>query len=173
MATRGDGFVDVGSNIGTYALFARSLVGPEGRVDAFEPHPTAAERLRENITLNDLDNVVVHEAAVSAAPGTSEFLTEFDVSNSIITSAHRGRATIAVPTVTLDEALAGEHFALGKLDIEGFEFAALSGATQRLESADPPVWIIEIMEWLLSKAGSSTRRTRRPPQRPRFRTDAL
>ena len=38
-AAPGDGFVDVGANVGYYALLASELVGPEGRVVAIEPLP--------------------------------------------------------------------------------------------------------------------------------------
>lgn len=150
----GDGFVDVGANIGTYALLAASLVGPNGRIDAFEPHPVAAARCRENVELNKITTIEVHEAAVSDCAGQAELLDAWDVSNRITTAAD-GQATRVVGTVALDEILAGRSYALGKLDVEGFETKALSGSTERLAKADPPVWQIEVIDHLLRKAGSS------------------
>lgn len=76
----GDWFLDVGANIGTYSLMARSFVGPDGRVDGFEPHPLAARRFAENVELNRLTNLFVHAVAVSDAAGTVEFLDGSDVS---------------------------------------------------------------------------------------------
>jgi FkbM family methyltransferase len=152
----GDGFVDVGANIGTYALMARRFVGPSGHVVAFEPDPVAARRLRENVELNGLSNIVVHQAAVTGEPGWVEMLVGYDVSNSIAPASEPHQSTRTAEAVTLDEALSSHHFAVGKLDVEGFEVDVLRGATSRLAAADPPVWIIEIMEWQLAKAGSSS-----------------
>jgi FkbM family methyltransferase len=151
----GDGFIDAGANIGTYALLAASLVGPNGRIDAFEPHPVAAARCRENVELNRITTIEVHEAAVAGCAGQAEFLCTWDVSNRIKTSADQPQATQVVRTVRLDEILAGRSYALGKLDVEGFETKALSGSTSRLAAADPPVWQVEVIDHLLRKAGSS------------------
>lgn len=151
----GDGFLDVGANIGTYTLFARSLVGSSGRVDAFEAHPKAAARLRENLEINSITNVVVHEVAVASEPGLVSFLDDFDVSNSIITEKDRGANTVEVTAAAIDDVVADCRYAVGKMDIEGFEPGALIGARARLQRGDPPVWLIEVMEWQLAKAGSS------------------
>ena len=124
----GDGFVDVGANIGTYALLARSLVGPDGLVVAFEPHPVAAARCRENVALNAITNIEVHEAAVADAPGTAEFLDDFDVSNRIRSDSDGPVATRTVQMVALDDVLGDRPMALGKLDVEGHETAALRGS---------------------------------------------
>lgn len=152
----GDRFVDVGANIGAYTLFAAALVGPSGHVDAFEPHPVAMARLRENVERNGLRNVTVHQAAVADQRGTAEFLTTFDVANSILVPVDVGEPTTVVDTVTLDDALGTRPATVGKIDIEGFETAAFRGARRRLATLDPPVWLLEVMEWQLAKAGSST-----------------
>ncbi len=62
--------IDVGANVGYYALMAATRVGPSGRVIAYEPGPAPAARLRENVALNGLSNVTVVEAAVADRPGT-------------------------------------------------------------------------------------------------------
>ena len=151
----GDWFLDVGANIGTYSLMARSFVGPEGRVDGFEPHPTAARRFAENVTLNDLTNVYVHAQAVSDSDGTVEFLDGSDVSNRVATALDGPRRTLQVPTVTLDDTLPAGRYAMGKIDVEGFETAAFRGAVDRLASSDPPFWQVEMLDGQLMKAGSS------------------
>jgi FkbM family methyltransferase len=151
----GDGFLDVGANIGTYALLARRLVGGDGLVVALEPHPVAAARCRENLQLNHLDDVELHEAAVADVAGTAEFLDDFDVSNRIRSDSDGAVATRTVAMVTLDEVLGDRPMALGKLDVEGHETAALRGAVHRLRRADPPVWQIEIFDHQLARAGTT------------------
>ena len=42
---RGGRFVDIGANFGYYTSLAASIVGPTGRVFAFEPSPVAQESI--------------------------------------------------------------------------------------------------------------------------------
>lgn len=79
----GDGFVDVGANIGVYALLAASFVGQDGRVDAFEPVPIAFDRLRENVALNGLGQVHAHQVALGASAGTARITVRHDTMNRI------------------------------------------------------------------------------------------
>jgi FkbM family methyltransferase len=152
----GDGFIDGGANIGTYALLAASIVGPSGRVDAFEPVPNAAERLRGNIALNRLEDLIrVHELALGAAPGTGLLSLDWDMANRLVRDAEEmpGQSQ-EVRIGTLDDILVG-NYAAGKLDIEGAEMAALQGAERHLSAANPPVWILEALEHQLRKVGGS------------------
>lgn len=153
----GDWFVDVGANIGTYSLLARSLVGPTGRVDGFEPHPVAAGRFEENVERNHLDNVFVYRAALASEEGMIEFLDAADVSNRVTTERDFDRRKVTVAAVRLDNALADGRYAMGKIDVEGFETTALTGASERLAAADPPIWQVEMLDHQLRKAGSSRR----------------
>ncbi|MFH1077135.1 MAG: FkbM family methyltransferase, partial [Pseudomonadota bacterium] len=57
----GDIFADVGANIGYISLFARSLVGPEGFIIAFEPDPKAITLYKGNMVLNSIENYALIE----------------------------------------------------------------------------------------------------------------
>src|SRR5688572_13621160 len=57
--------VDVGANIGYFSLLASTLVGPTGRVYAFEPDPVNCALLRKNVRLNRVTNIEVIESALS------------------------------------------------------------------------------------------------------------
>lgn len=61
----GDTFLDVGSNLGLFTIFAAKFVGPEGAVLAFEPETVAHGRLTRGIRLNGLHNVRVFKLALS------------------------------------------------------------------------------------------------------------
>jgi FkbM family methyltransferase len=65
----GDVFLDIGAHIGYYTLFAARMVGPGGRVYAFEPAPANYRALQANIELNGLRNVTALELAVGETPG--------------------------------------------------------------------------------------------------------
>jgi FkbM family methyltransferase len=54
----GDGFIDVGANIGWYTCRAAKKVGPRGRVYAFEPRSEAFAMLRAAIADNGFDDRV-------------------------------------------------------------------------------------------------------------------
>lgn len=152
----GDGFIDGGANIGTYSLMAAGIVGPGGRVDAFEPAPQSARRFRENVALNGIDWVALHEAALTEASGTATFLTDWDVSNRIVAGEAKEANEIEVQCVTLDASLPPDaRYAMAKLDLEGAEVAALRGADRHLRDANPPVWQLEIIGHLLHDMGSS------------------
>src|SRR5208337_5065646 len=55
----GDTFLDVGSNLGIFTIFAAKAVGPQGAVIACEPETIAHNRLQRNIEINRLHNIRV------------------------------------------------------------------------------------------------------------------
>ena len=66
--------LDVGASFGLYALAAARLVGPSGRVFAFEPARRTAAALRLHLEWNGVaDRVEVVEAAVADASGEEVF----------------------------------------------------------------------------------------------------
>jgi FkbM family methyltransferase len=139
----GDGFVDVGANIGVYTILAASRVGPTGRVASFEPGPETLRRLRGNVELNGLKNVEVHPVAVSDRAGT----VSFDLAGGTTGHLARGKgaaSAVEMETVRLDDVLRGGGWAAGKMDIEGAEPLALRGAERLLGEMSPPVWLLEV-----------------------------
>jgi FkbM family methyltransferase len=150
----GDGFIDGGANIGVYAMLAASQVGPKGRVIAFEPFPTHAARLQANAELNGFDHVELRKAALADRRGTVSFVTNRDVSNRIQTRTDADADTIEVECTTLDEALIElPRFTIAKLDLEGSEIDALTGAARLLREANPALWIVEWNVGLIGKRG--------------------
>src|SRR6266436_10400822 len=65
----GNTFVDVGANLGIYTLVASRIVGPSGRVIAFEPSVQSLPLLQKNIMLNSLTNVTAFPVALSEKAG--------------------------------------------------------------------------------------------------------
>ena len=150
----GDGFIDGGANIGVYAMLAASLVGPGGRVVAFEPFPAHAQRLRANAAYNGFGQIEVKAVALTDRRGTVSFVTNRDVSNRIQTRTDADADTIEVECTTLDDALADlPAFTVGKLDLEGSEIDALKGAARLLREGKPTIWIIEWNLGLIGKRG--------------------
>ena len=78
-----DRFVDIGANIGMLTLKGASLVGKLGRVDSFEPNPNCCKRIRENLELNKINNVYLHEVGLSDKTDTLKLsiITDFSPNN--------------------------------------------------------------------------------------------
>jgi FkbM family methyltransferase len=119
-------FVDVGSNVGVYALWAAAA---GARVIAVEPDPQAARRLRRNVALNGFPIDVV-EAALGAQAGTMWLSSGLDTTNHLLV-AGAGPGT-KVLARTMDDVLAGRVAAGVKIDVEGAERLVLQGARRAL-----------------------------------------
>ncbi len=146
----GDAFLDVGANIGLYTLLACAIVGLEGSVDALEPSPREAARLRENLALNGISGVRVHEIAAASQAGIVQLAPGRDPAAGLDQTWHlvidrdAPEGSCGVRAARLDDLFAGRRYALGKMDIEGAEPMALAGAESMLAQANPPVWLVEV-----------------------------
>jgi FkbM family methyltransferase len=132
---------DIGAHVGFYTLLAAVLVGPQGRVVAFEPLPRNLIYLQAHLALNRVTNVTVIEAAVSDRQGVSLFDEGADGFTGHISTGTRG---VEVPTVTLDELV--WHGVVPrpdciKIDTEGAEASVLAGAEQVLATYHPVVFL--------------------------------
>jgi FkbM family methyltransferase len=140
--------LDVGANVGQYALLAAERVGPSGRVHAFEPTPHVAAKLRSNIRLNGFDNVTVSETAVNDSCGEAVlYYAENDGENNILAPEAGSSSSVRVATVTLDEYLGSkgiDQVDVVKMDIEGAEVQALRGASRLLTGDRAPVLFVEV-----------------------------
>jgi len=74
--------------------------------------------------------------------------------NRIRTADDSANTSVEVKAVSLDEILAGEY-AFGKLDIEGAEPLALSGASMMPAKHNPPVWQLELVDRFVQRFGWS------------------
>lgn len=122
----GDTALDIGANVGFHSLLFATRVGPEGRVIAIEAHPRLAERIAEQLQLNQLANVRIVNVAVSDKAG-EVLLYEGPSSNSGATSimaSRRSANSIKVRAAPIMSLLSPEEIAqisLIKIDIEGAE----------------------------------------------------
>ncbi len=135
----GDVFLDVGANVGFFSLLGATLVGPSGKVIAFEPVSENAQLLLRNLALNRVTNVQLVEAAVADRAGTASFEDGQSPSQGRL-----GTGSRSVPVVTLDGLLASGAIPAPqviKMDIEGAESLALSGARGLLATHKPKLFL--------------------------------
>jgi FkbM family methyltransferase len=151
----GDRFIDGGANVGAYTLLAAKLVGRSGRVDAFEPAPLEFGRLRENVLLNRLGQVHVHEAALAEVPGRAAFTVDRSSGNRLRRADDAMSQVATVRVTTLDQALGPAMYAMAKLDLEGAEPLALRGGERHLAARNPPVILLELVDRFVRRFGTS------------------
>lgn len=127
---RGQVVFDLGANVGFYSLLASTLVGPTGRVFAFEPVPRNLDYLRRHLTLNHVTNVTVWETAVGRTEGSGHFDFGHNHVSGHLTDQVNGQ-TFKVRIVSLDHLVTTNELPppnVIKCDIEGAEHDALLGA---------------------------------------------
>ncbi len=143
-----DWMVDVGANLGVYALTA-ALRGAS--VIAFEPSDAARDVLEWNARLNGVQpRLHVQSVALANFNGDAHFTSGLDVGNHLIPIATAGAGESTVHVSRLDDfwgsrpgLLAGQEAVLLKVDAEGFDAQVLEGAEQLIEHAKPVV-IVEV-----------------------------
>ncbi|GGK22226.1 methyltransferase [Salinarimonas ramus] len=119
-------FIDIGANIGAYALFVAARAGNDARILCVEPQPDVFDRLVYNVRLNPFATVKAIDCAVADKAG--ELTLFLEPSNSGETSmkivGSGGASAIRVPATTLLDLVRREGFTridAVKLDVEGAE----------------------------------------------------
>ena len=136
---RGGVFVDIGANVGTYALALARHVGANGMVIAIEPHPITFARLSFNNAASAFTQV--HLVAAAAGPADGELMIETDGGNlgaSHIVMGTAARGAIRVPSWRLERILGDAGVAKVdalKIDVEGFEDRVLTGFFKQARQA--------------------------------------
>jgi len=138
--TVGSVVYDIGAHVGFYTLLASALVGPRGKVIAFEPLPRNIRYLKEHLRLNRCDNVLVVEVAVGDESG----IASFEEGPNSYTSHLSPKGCFKVKTVRLDDLVLSGEIPLPdymKIDVEGAEFLVLSGAKSILSNYHPTIFL--------------------------------
>jgi FkbM family methyltransferase len=142
----GDWAIDVGANIGHYTARFSQLVGPSGRVIAFEPVPATFELLAANAAFFAHANVTLLNLAASNATrvlGIEIPTFEQGLKNyygAALTASET--AALRVMTCAIDSLSLPGRVGVLKIDAEGHDAVVLEGA-QALLARDHPTVVIE------------------------------
>lgn len=139
--------LDIGANIGYYALMELGMIGKAGTLIAVEPSPSNVELLKRNLALNGHEGIEIHPGAMSDQPGVkSFFLSEMSNLNTFhdtgTGSLHLSGKTVDVRTLTVPEVMAGRKPDLIRMDVEGHEIEVINGLLPAVERGEMAPMII-------------------------------
>lgn len=160
-------FIDIGANAGFFTTLAAQLVGPNGKVFAFEPNPACVPLIERHVNANHCSTQVAicRAALTDRASGSIRFfvpgpplhsgLATLDPSIASTWSQlviHGVTPTVTqmdVPCTTFD-AWAADHLArpadLMKIDVEGAESQVIRGMALTLAKCPPRAIVCETEE---------------------------
>lgn len=153
----GDAFVDVGANIGVYALQAARAIGPGGHVYCIEPRPDTYSMLVRSIEDNGFGSRCT---AFNVALGAHEMQGDLNAGHDLL---NPGSTFISerdggpVRVCPLDALPIGDDRPVRvlKMDIEGFEPAMMDGATAFF-ARHRPVVLTEMFPRAIREAAGRT-----------------
>lgn len=148
--------IDVGANIGFFALRFADWVSAPGKVIAIEPEPGNVDRLERALRRHDRAEIVdVIKGVAADSDGTLNLVV-----NPHHPADHRlGTQGVPVASFRLDRIMSDRDWppvSLVKIDVQGAEMRVLKGAAELLRRC-PPVLYIEIDDAALSEAGTSAK----------------
>lgn len=137
---KGDVFFDIGANVGFYSLLAAELVGPSGKVFAFEPFPENFKYLKKHIEINNYKNIFPFEVAVSSETGIAFFGGVINRSQGHLINSNG----LKVKTIAIDEWVKENKLPIPnvmKIDVEGAEMSVLTGAKNTITNNHPTIFL--------------------------------
>jgi FkbM family methyltransferase len=155
---RGDIVYDVGAHIGTYSVLAAQLIGSSGRLVAYEPMEGTRSFLKLHLRLNGAhESVIVRPFCCGSECREALFYHGPDaVGGDSSLVPMQGFEHTRVRVVTLDSEVAelGLVPSVLKIDVEGWEWEVLKGATNTLDRYGPCL-LVSLHPKALAQLGAS------------------
>ena len=149
--------IDLGSNIGYYAVIESNIIGESGKVFAIEPSPVNFPILKLNLENQKKNNFVAYNIGIGDKNEEMEFIisaksnwSRIRMNNEKINSEDK---VIKIPVKTLNSFVNENDIKkidILRMDVEGFEYSILLGANEVLEKFKPKLFI-EIHKMYLGK----------------------
>lgn len=158
---------DIGANLGYFTLLMSELVGPNGRVHAFEPNPEMTIRLQRSIDVNGFTSRAhLHDVLLGNADGDQMLFVvpENEPKNGHMYPfpGYLPQGATLLKTCRLDSRSDWQEIELAKIDVEGAEELVWAGAAGLLSGSrlrtvileftpgrysDPAAFLERILEW--------------------------
>ena len=153
--------LDIGANIGHHSVLYSSLVGPHGRVIAFEPQAVIYKVLAGNLAINGCENTEAIQSCVGEGEGTVHLFpvnysgsSNFGALGVDMAADARGDAKGELCRVaSLDRLLAERYRPIDrcdfiKIDVQSFELFVLKGGRRTLERFRPVLFLEVAPHWM-------------------------
>jgi len=139
--------VDVGANIGVFALIAKTI-NSLAEVHGFEPMPETFKKFKKNVEVNNYD-IRCHEIALSDKNGTMDlFVSEGNDQEPSLNQNSNADTKLIVQTRQFDSYSREQNIGkidLLKIDVESYEPEVLEGMKEMVDR-DRPTIIIEVLK---------------------------
>jgi FkbM family methyltransferase len=136
--------VDIGANLGYFTLLMADLVGPTGRVHAFEPNAAMAARLRGSLGINGFEGwATLHEMALGDRNGRARLLVPEGEPGGghVVDRDYPGAMDVRLRSFDAMPELAQADYI--KMDVEGAEPQVWAGMQARLRDSRPLTIVLE------------------------------
>jgi FkbM family methyltransferase len=135
-------FVDIGANVGAYTILASKVI--LSKSIAFEPLLHTVSKLNEQLYLNKIESRVdVRNIGLSDRNGDLFFTKNNNAMNKVTLAGKTQNSTL-VKVSTLDHELTDDTQYFLKIDVEGFEYNVIMGASKILRENNVVAIIIEL-----------------------------
>jgi FkbM family methyltransferase len=135
----GDSVLDIGANIGFHTLYFSELVGPTGKVLAFEPVPSNFEKLTNNITLNNYQNIKAEHFALGNKNELMKIAADEKSINPGAFNLFDQSGTIEITCKIGDEVIGDNKVDFIKIDVEGYESFVIEGLANTIKKNRPTI----------------------------------
>jgi FkbM family methyltransferase len=152
----GDVIIDIGANIGYYALL-ESKLAPHGAVYAIEPVRENYDYLKTNVELNGCANIKLFNYGLSNQSGTAViFVSENRNLSSLSEGSNKGIIRKENVLLTTLNSFVDAHVkrcpTLVRMDVEGYEHQIVKGASRVIETGRPLKILMELHPYKMSES---------------------
>ncbi|MCP4668937.1 MAG: FkbM family methyltransferase [Deltaproteobacteria bacterium] len=145
LINKGDIVLDLGANIGYYALLESKLVGKTGLIYAVEPSPKTFQILKENVHLNGISTIKLFNLAMGDFVGKAQMHISKHLNLSRMSHSQldeNNGKTISVDMCTVDEFFKDRTYPdLIRMDVEGYEIQIFRGMREIMAKRSPDIFI--------------------------------
>jgi FkbM family methyltransferase len=143
--------VDGGANIGFFTVpVAHRTQGRGTRIISFEPQRQLFQALGGSLAINGYQHVYLHNCGLGAEPGIAQLpAVDYSVAQDFGTVSLSDKTTMEedgwmnnrVVDITSIDAMTLPRLDFFKLDVEGYEIPALTGALATIQQHRPWIWV--------------------------------
>jgi len=146
-------FIDCGCSFGSYSIPIAKLNTCNAKVIAIDASSNAIKRIKENIELNDIRNILIYNVGLDKKKGYLKFNDDLNLlpNSGAFRFDNIGKETkvITLDAILETQPLSNYDIIFVKMDLEGYEFQALQGFKKNIIK-HKPVILFEFSRMLVS-----------------------